>query len=479
MIDTDKEKKKQKQNDAKKAKEAEKNPHAYEKKSAWTFSKKEEILAYAQDYMAFLSQAKTEREAVSWMVEKAAGAGFKPFKEGELLAGDKFYMVNRKKGLLMGVMGQAPLREGVRLVGAHVDAPRLDLKAQPLYEEESMAFLKTHYYGGIKKYQWLSIPLAIHGVVFLADGSQLDLVWGEADDDPVFTIPDLLPHLAKEQMKKPMSQAVEGEGLNLIFGGMPVEDKEAGGVKARILDLLYEKTGMEEKDFISAELEVVPAGRARHVGLDSAYVGGYGQDDRVCAYAGFRAIEKLEKPQHTALLLLTDKEEIGSTGATGAQSRFLEDALARLAQAQGLSGLAVMADILQASQAISADVSAGVDPNYKNLFDAYNAPQMGKGVVVSKYTGSGGKYSANDADAETMSRVRTLYDQAKLGWQTGELGKIDAGGGGTIAMFLSQLGMATVDSGPALLGMHSPFELADKADIYQTYRAYQAFLERS
>jgi len=462
-----------------KKQEDKKNPYLYEKKMGWEQCEQEMAFAFSTGYIDFLSECKTERESVQYFIRQAEAAGFASFQQEHYQKGYKFYINNKDKGLLLGIVGDSSWQEGFSLVGAHVDAPRLDLKAQPLFEEDGLALLKTHYYGGIKKYQWLTIPLAIHGVVLLGSGERLELVLGEQEDEPVFTITDLLPHLAKDQMTKPMSKAIEGEGLNVLFGGIPVESKEEKNrVKSHLLHLLHERFHLVEEDLISAELEVVPSGKAREVGLDRAFIGAYGQDDRVCAYTAFQALLHTDCPDFSALVLLTDKEEIGSSGNTGAQGRFLESSLLRLAQAEGLSGLDVLGRIVEHGVALSADVSAGIDPNYKNLFDPYNAPEIGKGIVLTKYTGSGGKYEANDASAELMGLIRNLFNQNQVVWQAGELGKIDQGGGGTIAMYLSQLGIDTVDSGPALLSMHSPFEIADKSDVYHTYLAYQVFLGR-
>jgi aspartyl aminopeptidase len=456
------------------------NQHYYEKKSGWEEMDRETVLTHAASYKEFLSLCKTERESVDYFIEQAEKVGFLPFRAEDYKKGYKYYFNNRGKGLILGVVGEESLLSGFSLLGAHVDAPRLDLKAQPLYEDDGMALFKTHYYGGIKKYQWLSIPLAIHGVIVLESGESKRIVLGEADDEPVFTIADLLPHLAKDQMLKPMHKAVEGEGLNVLLGAIPCDDKdEKSRIKSNVMNILHARFGIKEEDLISAELEVVPSGRARDVGLDGAFIGGYGQDDRVCAYAAVEALLTAGELKYSSLVLLSDKEEIGSNGNTGAQGRFLEYSVAMMAQAEGLQGLSIMGSIMDKSKALSADVSAAVDPNYKNLFDQYNAPELGKGLLLTKYTGSGGKYEANDASAEYMGEIRGIFNAGGVIWQAGELGKIDQGGGGTIAMYLSQLGIETVDSGPALLGMHSPFEIADKTDIYNTYLGYKVFIERS
>ncbi len=452
--------------------------YGYEKKGAWEALDQPATEELSQAYRTFLDRGKTERECILEIEKMARKQGFAVYEGGRLKPGERFFIRNKGKGLLLGVAGNKTLTEGIQLVGAHVDVPRLDLKAQPLYEEEGMGLLKTHYYGGIKKYQWTSIPLAIHGVIVPMDKEPLTFQWGEDPQGPVFTITDLLPHLAREQMKKPMSEAVEGESLNVLFGGKPLADPEGEKrVKANLLKLIHDELGVKEEDLISAEIEVVPAGPCREVGLDRAFIGGYGHDDRVCAFSAVTALFAVREPARTALVLLTDKEEIGSTGDTGAQSMFLEHALALLAQGEGLQGLGDPGRILNRSIAVSADVSAAQDPNYPNLFDPKNAPSAGMGVVLTKYTGARGKYDANDASAETMGALRRLFHRRGVIWQTGELGKVDMGGGGTIAMFLSRLGMDTVDCGPALLGMHSPFEIVSKADLYMTVQAYSAFLQ--
>ncbi|KKM12826.1 aminopeptidase 1 [Clostridiales bacterium PH28_bin88] len=438
-------------------------------------------MQFAEGYKEFLDAAKTEREAVTAVVAAAVEAGFRPLGElppGGLAAGSKFYYVNRGKAVVLGVVGVEPLASGFKLVGAHLDVPRLDLKPNPLYESEGLALLKTHYYGGIKKYQWTSIPLALHGVVIKGDGERLELTIGEAEDDPVFTISDLLPHLAKDQMQKKLGEAIAGEELNLLAGSIPYDDEEVKEkVKLRVLEYLHQRYGLVEEDFTSAELEVVPAGRSRDIGFDRGLVGGYGQDDRVCSYTALRAILDLQQARHTALILLADKEEIGSTGNTGMQSRFLEYVVLELAGLAGPGGSVDPGRVLFNSRALSADVNAAMDPNHDGVMEKHNAARLGGGVVLTKYTGSGGKYHSNDANAEFVAEVRRLFNTTGIAWQVGELGKVDQGGGGTIAQYLANLGMDVVDCGPALLSMHAPFEVASKVDIYTTYQAYRAFLE--
>ncbi|MDN5348453.1 MAG: hypothetical protein PWP65_2018 [Clostridia bacterium] len=451
-------------------------------KSAWErldAREKERVFAFCEGYKDFLTRAKTEREAIEAALELAGRRGFKSLdgiKGPE--PGTKFYLEWRGKVALLGVWGQAPLEKGLHLVGAHVDAPRLDLKPQPLYEEAGLAMFKTHYYGGIKKYQWTALPLALHGVVILHDGRKINIKIGEDPGDPVLAISDLLPHLAKDQMKKPLEEAFSGDDLNLVIGNLPYADEEVKEkVKLAILDQLHRQYGLVEEDFISAELELVPAGPARDLGLDRSMIGAYGQDDRVCAYTALQAILELERPERTALVLLVDKEEIGSTGNTGAQSRFLALAVTELAGRAGSADILSVSRVLASSRAISADVTAALDPTYEGVYDKRNVALLGRGVVLSKYSGSRGKYEANDASAEFMGYLRRLFNAAGVIWQTGELGKVDAGGGGTIAKYLAYFGLDVADCGPALLSMHAPLEIASKVDVYQAYRAYSAFLK--
>lgn len=449
---------------------------------AWTKldqREKKAVMEFGEEYRHFISTAKTERETIDFAVSLARERGFVPLQECTgLRPGDKVFAVEHGKIMAMAVIGNEFLENGLNIVGAHVDSPRLDLKPKPLYEEADLALLKTHYYGGIKKYQWVSIPLALHGVVIREDGQVISLVIGEKEEDPVFTVTDLLPHLAKDQMEKKMSEAIGGESLNLLVGGIPV----AGGgikekVKLTVLEHLAEKYGMTEEDFISAELEAVPAWPARDVGLDRSMVGAYGQDDRVSVFTTLKAIVDLAAPSRTAVALFVDKEEIGSVGNTGMHSAFLANFVAELAgrclpQYNELS----LRRILANSRALSADVNAGLNPNYPDVMDKLNAGRLGHGVVLTKYTGSGGKKGASDAHAEFMAFVRRVFNREGVIWQSGLLGKVDQGGGGTIAYLLAMHGMDVVDCGVALLGMHSPFEVAHKMDIYMAYRGYRAFL---
>ncbi|OAT79469.1 aminopeptidase [Desulfotomaculum copahuensis] len=435
--------------------------------------------AFAGAYRQFISMAKTERETVQWAAGFARNNGFAALEERPRLnPGDRIFSVVRGKAMLLAVVGSEPLEKGLNIVGAHVDAPRLDLKPRPLYEENGLALLKTHYYGGIKKYQWVSMPLALHGVVVRGDGQVLPLVIGENEQDPVFTITDLLPHLAKDQMEKKMSEAIKGEALNLLVGGIPVTAAEVKEkVKQAVLDQLQRDYGLTEEDLISAELEAVPAWPARDVGLDRSMIGAYGQDDRVCAYTALQAVAGLPAAGRTAVVLLADKEEIGSVGNTGMHSAMLANFVAELAgRTQPQYSDLVLRRALYNSRALSADVDGALDPNYPDVSDKLNVSRPGHGVVLNKYTGSRGKSGANDAHAEYMGFVRRLFNQAGVIWQTGELGKVDQGGGGTIAYMLADYGMDVLDCGVGLLGMHSPFEVASKADIYMAYRAYLAFL---
>lgn len=454
----------------------------YRKKNVWENLSKEDrqgAILLGEKYKDYLSQVKTEREAVNFMVNQAEAEGFRrldTFKH--LKPGQRFYLSFRNKVLILGVVGERPLKEGFRLVGAHIDAPRLDLKPHPLYESDGLALFKTHYYGGIKKYQWPALPLALHGVIIKADGDALELVIGEEEQEPVFTITDLLPHLAKEQMEKKMKEGIQGEDLNVLVGSLPYPDEDVQEkVKLAVLHHLYQNYGLIEEDLVSAELELVPAGPARDVGFDKSLIGGYGQDDRACAFTAFTAISQVRNPRYTALALFVDKEEIGSTGNTGAQSRLLEYAVAQLGELTGDKTVKDIWQIFDRSLALSGDTLAAVDPSWPNVLDKYNAPLLGHGVVIMKYSGSGGKYDTNDAHAETVFRIRKLFAEHGVIWQTGELGKVDQGGGGTIAQFLAKTGMDVVDCGPSLLSIHSPFEIASKSDIYMTCKAYQVFLQ--
>lgn len=458
---------------------------SYKQKNIWEKADNdfiEKSYDFSEKYKSFLNMAKTEREFAAEAEKVAAAAGFRPLdrliaSKTKLKPGDKIYYINRKKSAVFAVIGNKPLTEGVNILGAHIDAPRIDLKQNPLYEDTELAFFKTHYYGGLKKYQWLTIPLAIHGTVIKGDGTAVEIVVGESDDDPVFHISDLLPHLAREQMQKKMSEAVTGEGLNLLLGSIPYkDDKVKEKVKLNILNILNKRYGIVEEDFQSAELEIVPANKARDVGFDKSMVGGYGQDDRVCAYPAFRAVLDIDTPERTAVCLLTDKEEIGSMGNTGAQSNLLQDFLANvIALTDDNYSDLKLRSCLSGSKMLSADVNAAVDPNYDSVFEKRNATYLGRGIVLQKFTGSRGKYDASDASAEFVGEVRKLFNDNNIVWQSGELGKVDEGGGGTIAQYAANLGIDVLDCGIAVLSMHSPFEITSKVDIYTMYNAYKVF----
>jgi aspartyl aminopeptidase len=439
---------------------------------------KEKVFDFDKEYQIFLNNAKTEREAVNLISDIGLKNGFSlnppstyPIRMMKTFQG---------KSIALSISGKKSINEGINLIVSHLDAPRLDLKQQPLYEEVDLAFMKTHYYGGIKKFQWLTRPLAIHGRVISSDGSYLDIVVGEDDSDPVFTVADILPHLAKKvQNDKKVSDAFVGEKLNLMVGSLPFGDKDTKDrFKLAILNLLNERFGLIEEDLISAELEVVPAGKARDVGWDRGLTGAYGHDDRSCVFASLKAMIDIKNPQKTALVLFVDKEEIGSDGATGAKSRFLESVLADLMIANGKEPLYhEIHKILMNSRAISADVNGALDPDFQDVHEKRNAARLGYGTCLTKFTGSGGKYGASDANAEYVGWLRNLFNKKKVVWQTGELGKVDEGGGGTVAKFLALYGMEIIDCGPPVLSMHSPFEIVHKGDIYMTYRGCRAFLE--
>jgi aspartyl aminopeptidase len=441
-----------------------------------TQKEKRDIFNFADRYKTFLDEAKTEREAVNAIARFAVKHGFKELTDGG--GADKLFFTAKHKNIALALPGKRPLSSGINVIVSHIDTPRLDLKQNPLYEEVDLAFLKTHYYGGIKKYQWLSRPLAMHGTVLNKDGKVIDVVVGESPDDPVFTISDLLPHLShKVQTDKKVSDAFEGEKLNVLVGSLPIGDEKTHDrFKLAALNHLFSTYGLIEEDLMSAEIEVVPAGMARDVGWDRGLIGAYGQDDRLCAYGSLEAIAAAERPEKTALALFMDKEEIGSDGSTGAKNRFLEDVVANLLEASGQAGdsKALRACLLRSS-ALSADANAALDPDYQDVHEKNNAARLGYGVCITKFTGSRGKYGSSDANAEYLGQIRKIFNRHKVVWQTGELGKVDEGGGGTIAKFLAVHGMEVLDCGAPILSMHSPFELASKGDAYMTCRAYRAF----
>lgn len=450
--------------------------------NAWKkYEDKSEIFAFCEDYRKFISDCKTERECVAWMVRKARKAGFKNLDNiveagTGLKAGDKVYADNMGKALALFVIGEEPMEKGMRILGAHVDSPRLDLKQNPLYEEAEQALLDTHYYGGVKKYQWVTLPMALHGVVVKKDGTVLPIVIGEDAEDPVVGISDLLVHLSGKQMEKNAREVIEGESLNVLVGSIPLKGVETEAVKAQILSILKEKYQVEEEDFISAELEVVPAGAARDFGLDRSMLMAYGHDDRVCAYPSFEAIAAAEKVKYTSVCLLVDKEEIGSVGATGMQSRFFENTVAEVMNACGQYSELLVRRALKNSRMLSSDVSAAFDPNYPEVMEKKNSAYLGHGITFNKYTGSRGKSGSNDANPEYIAQLRHIMDENNVSFQTAELGKVDAGGGGTIAYILANYNMEVIDCGVPVLNMHSPWEIASKVDIYEAYQGYLAFL---
>ncbi len=429
---------------------------------------------FCEGYKQFLDKGKTEREAAAFIEAAARAKGFVPFdKKKTYKAGDKVYYVNREKAVILAVIGKAPIEQGVNLIAAHIDSPRLDLKQVPLYEKDEVGYFKTHYYGGIKKYQWPTVPLSLHGVIVKKDGTKINVCIGEDDGDPVFCVSDLLPHLASQQYKRPANELIKGEELNLIIGSRPFKDDEASEcVKLNLLMLLNEKYGVIEEDFLSAELEAVPAFKARDIGFDRSLVGAYGQDDRVCAYTELMAILEAKNLGRTAVAVLTDKEETGSDGNTGLCSAYLKYFIADLAATFGVRGRAV----LSASKCLSADVNAAYDPTFPDVFEKNNACVLNGGVCVTKFTGSRGKSGTSDASAEFVGEVRALLDKNGVIWQTGELGKIDIGGGGTVAAYIANLDVDTVDVGVPVLSMHAPYEMTAKTDVYAAYKAFEAFI---
>ena len=460
-----------------------------EREVAWNHYSEEEkkkVFEFAEEYRKFISACKTERECVRTFVERAEAVGYLDIKkviaEGiKLESGARVYADNNGKALAMFIVGKKPMEEGMRILGAHVDSPRMDLKQNPFYEDTGLAMLDTHYYGGVKKYQWVTLPLALHGVVAKKDGSVVEVNIGDKPGDPVFGVSDLLIHLAGEQMEKKAAKVIEGENLDLLIGSIPLagEEKENAKdtVKENILGILKEEYGIEEEDFLSAEIEVVPAGEARDYGFDRSMIMGYGHDDRVCAYPSFEAmLAKNETPEYTSVCLLVDKEEIGSVGATGMQSRFFENMTAEVMAAAGQYTELALRRALQNSHVLSSDVSAAFDPNYPSVMDKKNAAYFGKGMVFNKYTGSRGKSGSNDASAEYVGKLRAVMDDGNVFYQTAELGKVDQGGGGTIAYILANYGMQVIDSGVAVLNMHAPWEIISKADLYEAYKGYVAFL---
>ena len=459
-----------------------------ERKNAWLSygeSDEKEMEKLAKDYRAFLDAGKTERECVTELVREAEANGYvsleaKQAAGEKIQPGDKVYAVGMKKIMALFHVGQEPLEKGMNILGAHIDSPRLDVKQNPLYEDTDLAYLDTHYYGGVKKYQWVALPLAIHGVIAKKDGSVVNVTIGEDENDPVVYITDLLIHLAGKQLQKKPAEVIEGENLDILIGSRPLsestDEKKKEAVKSNVLRILKEKYDVEEEDFLSAELEIVPAGKARDCGLDRSMVAAYGQDDRVCAYTSFVAMMEMDAPKRTSCCLLTDKEEIGSVGATGMQSRFFENTVAELLDGMGCYSDLALRRTLRNSSMLSSDVSAGYDPAYGECFEKKNAAYLGRGIVLNKFTGARGKSGSNDANAEYVAEVRRIFDDHQVAFQTAELGKVDVGGGGTIAYIAALYGMNVIDSGVAVLSMHAPWEVTSKADIYEAKKAYKAFL---
>mgnify|MGYP002588950763 CR=1 FL=1 len=461
------------------------------RENAWTTYEEADIKALeglCKEYKDFLSNGKTERECITQIVKEAEEAGYvsleEKVKNGEdLKAGDKVYQVGMQKIIALYHIGEDDLAQGMNILCAHIDSPRLDIKQNPLYEDTDLAYLDTHYYGGVKKYQWVALPMAMHGVIVKKDGTVVNVTVGEDEDDPVLYITDLLIHLAGQQMAKKASEVVEGEKLDILIGSQPLkdlpDDKKKEAVKENVLRILNEKYGVEEEDFLSAELEIVPAGKARDCGLDRSMIAGYGQDDRVCAYTSLLALLEMEAPKRTSCCLLVDKEEIGSVGATGMQSHFFENSVAEVLDAMGQYSDLRLRKALKNSSMLSSDVSAGYDPAFAEAFEKKNSAYLGRGIVLNKFTGARGKSGSNDANAEYVAHIRAIMEESGVAFQTAELGKIDVGGGGTIAYILALYGMNVIDCGVAVLSMHAPWEATSKADIYETKCGYVAFLEKA
>ena len=465
-----------------------------EKKNAWekypVGEKREAVFAFAEDYRKFISDCKTERECTTELYAQAKAAGFQDLDElieagKSLKAGDKVIANNMGKGLALFILGEKSLEAGMNILGAHIDSPRMDLKQVPLYEDTEMAMLDTHYYGGIKKYQWVTLPLALHGVICKKDGTTVEVNIGDKPGDPVVGITDLLIHLSADQLEKKGAKVIEGESLDLLIGSIPVtedadsEEKVKDKVKANILRILEETYGVDEEDFLSAEIEVVPAGEARDYGLDRSMIMGYGHDDRVCAYPSYRAMLEIGTPEYTSVCLLVDKEEIGSVGASGMQSKFFENCVAEVMNLAGTYSELAVRRAMKNSKVLSSDVSAAFDPNFPSVMEKKNSAYFGKGLVFNKYTGARGKSGSNDANAEYVAKLRNIMDKNEVAFQTSELGKVDQGGGGTIAYILANYDMNVIDSGVAVLNMHAPWEIISKVDLYEAYKGYVAFLKEA
>ena len=456
----------------------------YEAKNAWKVHIEKntlrDIMGYSKGYMDFLNKSKTERSCAREIIKQAKKNGYISLEEaiskGNVKSGDKIYVNNKDKGVCLFVIGKNPIEKGMRIIGSHIDSPRLDLKANPLYQESNLGLLKTHYYGGIKKYQWLTLPLSLHGIVILKDGRKVDICIGEDETDPVFCITDILPHLAADQNQKKIFEAVKGEDLNLLIGN--ISTQEQNGIVHNILNILNEKYEMIEEDFLTAELEIVPAGKARDLGLDKSMIISYGHDDKVCTYAAITSIFDIDEVDYTVVTLCADKEEVGSNGNTGMQSKFFENIVAELIELEGSYSDLKLKRALSKSKVLSADVSAGYDPNFPSAYDKRNSAYLGNGVVLIKYTGARGKSGCNDANSEFLADVRRVFDSENVIWQTGELGKVDQGGGGTIAYMLANYGAEVVDCGVGVLSMHAPHEVISKVDLYEMYKAYKAFFNK-
>ena len=448
-------------------------------KNAWNkySENKQDLISFCEDYKKFITKGKTERRCVEEAILEAEKAGFKNIDSFKSLkTGDKVYATNKGKNFASFIIGEKPLEEGLRVLGAHIDSPRLDLKQNPLYEKFDFALLDTHYYGGIKKYQWVTIPLAIYGVVCKKDGTQVKISIGDNEGDPVVGISDLLIHLSGDQMQKSAAKVIEGEDLDVMVGSIPTKEKEKSSVKATIVKLLKEKYDIEEEDFLSAEIEVVPAGGAKDYGLDRSMIAGYGHDDRVCAYTSLRAVIDSSVNEYTSCAVLVDKEEIGSVGATGAQSKWFENVIAKLIMLEGNYSEFKVRSALENTKMLSSDVSAGFDPLFPGVNEAKNSAYLGKGICFNKYTGSRGKSGCNDAMPEYFAEIRNIMDANDVNFQTSELGKVDQGGGGTIAYILGNYNLNVIDAGVAVLNMHAPMEIVSKADVYEAYKAYKVFL---
>src|SRR5574344_1901743 len=452
------------------------------KKVGWEKATEEErgkIYSYCNDYMNFMNESKTEREIVKNALRIAKEHGYREINEYESLhVGDKVYFVNREKNLFLVVLGQENIENGMNIIGAHADSPRLDLKPNPVYEAQGFAYFKTHYYGGIKKYQWTTIPLSMHGVIVKRNGEKIEINIGEKDDEPIFTITDLLPHLAQEQMQKKLKDGIEGENLDILIGSIPYKDEKVSDkVKLNILNILNERYGVVEKDFLSAEIEFVPAMKCRSLGFDESMVVGYGQDDKVCVYTSLTAMMNVENPQRTAACMIVDKEEIGSMGNTGMESNTFSTFISEILNKMEINKPNLLDKVFNNSKMLSADVDAGLDPIYASVSEKNNASYIGRGIGVNKYTGAGGKYNGSEANAEYVAYVRNIFESNNISYQVGELGKVDVGGGGTIAYILANKGVDVLDCGVPVLSMHSPYEVTSKYDIYTAHKAYEAFLK--